>query len=473
MESRLPPHSIEAEQAFLGCLMLGPWTQMQAACRAFPLTPLVEDPGRVDDSGIFYDLRHATIFQVMRILAGRKIQLDVVTVCSELKTRGMLESVGGIAYVTGLADSTPSHAAVTHYADILRDAWAARKMLQAARGIAQDCMDWGGSSDTKTILERAEREVIAVRKETSGVGEIRTRAEILTDLVGKIQEAQLGHSHICGVSTGLAPLDRVLGGWKPGKLYVIAAPEKTGKSAFARQVADHAASIIDEEGKHTCPVAYFSFEMTAEEIELRSLSAESGVDSMKMMMHSGLSPSDMRRIVVALGAIKKRPLRIVDKKMSVDQLIGMVRRQKAEIGCGLVVVDYLQLVRGTTGKKFGTRENEVSDVSRELKGLALDEGIPVIALAQMNRGYQHGDRDPRPSDLRESGAISQDADCVMFLWPPSDVDQDAENDPVIDLNLGVKLHRGGPTGIARVQFQKPVFTMRELPRRTTPIEDCQ
>jgi replicative DNA helicase len=391
----------------------------------------------------FYVPAHQAIFEAMRELFDANQAIDAVTVSEELRRRGELEKIGGIQYLTRLVDIVPSTSNVAYYAGIVEEHAKRRELIRAGALVTEVAFDI--DEDISTVMDRAEQEVL-------GVAERRTSQTLLevgpmfSDVLEHIELLEERGSEITGLETGFVDLDKKLAGLQPANLVVIAARPAMGKSSLALGIGIHVAKKAE-------PVAFFSLEMSKEELVQRILSHEGRVDSMKL--RSGQLGPLWKRVVDAAGRMYKAPIFVDDSPVvTVTDIRAKCRRLKRKKGLSLVVVDYLQLMQASTREN---RQQEISEITRNLKNLARELSVPVIAVSQLNRSLEaREDKRPRLSDLRESGAIEQDADVVMFIYRheyyhPEDPDKRGIAEVI------VAKHRAGSTGPVEMTFQ-PEFT---------------
>ncbi|WP_110668692.1 MULTISPECIES: replicative DNA helicase [Salinicola] len=427
---KMPPHSLEAEQSVLGGLMLdnSSWDTVSERLVA-------------DD---FYRHEHRLTFNAMAELAEATQPLDVVTLSESLERRDQLESVGGLAYLAELARNTPSAGNIRAYADIVRERAMLRKLIQASRQIADSAYSPEGRAADELINE-AERLVFQISESRPKFGGPQGMSQLLTKAVDRIDELFNMKGEMTGISTGFRDLDEMTSGLQPSDLVIIAGRPSMGKTTFAMNLVEHAVVSSDK------PVVVFSMEMPAESLMLRMLSSLGRIDQTRVRTGQ-LEDEDWPRLTSAVNLLKDRQLFIDDTPaLSPNELRSRVRRIAREHGnVGLVMIDYLQLMQVP-----GLSENrtaEISEISRSLKGVAKEFSCPVVSLSQLNRSLeQRPNKRPVMSDLRESGAIEQDADVIAFVYRDEVYNTDnPDNKGLAELIIGKQ--RNGPIGTVHMAF---------------------
>jgi replicative DNA helicase len=386
----------------------------------------------------------------MIALGENQQAIDLVTLTESLHRVGELESSGGAPYLAALADGMPRVSNVEHYARIVREKALLRNLIHATHNIQQRALE--GEDGADTILDNAESSIFALAEDRVKAGLIPVK-DIVRDNFERLEKIFREGKSITGVSTGYAELDKLLSGLQPSELLILAARPSQGKTALALNFAEN---ISIRAGS---PVAFFSLEMSKESLLQRLLASVAQIDAHKF--RSGhLSREDWRRMTEALGTISNAPLWIDDAgSTSVLEIGAKARRLKREKGLSLVVVDYLQLITGRG--RFGNRQEEVSSISRALKGLAKELQIPVLVLSQLTRAPEREERGPQLSDLRESGAIEQDADVVMFIYRPHWSKMDASPEERDQAEIQVAKQRNGPTDKVRFVFRSRLTRFEE------------
>lgn len=423
---RVPPQDVDAERSVLGGMLLeeSAVTEVMAQLKS-------ED---------FYRNSHRQIFEAMTTLYARNEPLDEITISACLQSSGNLEKVGGQSYLASLTESVPTAANVAHYARIVRSHALTRRLIEAATSIAG--AGYEGHGDIDVLLDQAESKIFEITsaREQRAFTPLK---EIVKDAFKQIEKLYEQKQPITGVSTGYLDLDRVTSGFQPADLIIVAGRPSMGKTAFALGVAQNAAL------HNKTSVAVFSLEMAKEQLVMRMLCSEARIDSQRLR-GGMLKDSDWPRLARAAGLLAEAPIYIDDTgSISVLEMRAKARRLQAERGLGLIVVDYLQLMRGRSGSEG--REREISEISRGLKALAKELGIPVVALSQLNRSLeQRADKRPMLSDLRESGAIEQDADVIAFVYRDEYYNADSEHKGLAEVIIGKQ--RNGPTDTVTLKF---------------------
>ncbi len=421
MVEKIPPHNTEAEKSVLGSAMLS----------KDALADVIDQVAAED----FYDAAHREIFQVMVELFRNNVSVDIVTVCEELKKRKSLEMVGGRAYIATLSSIAPSTSNAAEYAKIVAEKSSMRRLIQTAEDIREK--GYEESMEASDILDYAEKGIfeIAQKGQKSDFAPIK---EVLIENIAMIDKAIQTQGQVVGLPTGFKRLDEVTSGLHRSDLVIIAARPAMGKTAFVLNIAQNAAI------KSGASVLIFSLEMSKAQLGQRLLSMESRVEMQKLKT-GNIERGDWDRINMALDSLSKTNLHIDDTPgISVLEMKNKCRRLKAEKGLDLVIIDYLQLMKGE-GKANDSRQQEISNLSRYLKLLAREMDCPVLVLSQLSRAAeQRQDHRPVLSDLRDSGAIEQDADMVIFLYRDDYYNPDNSEKPGI-CEVNIAKHRSGPT----------------------------
>jgi|JI10StandDraft_1071094.scaffolds.fasta_scaffold248125_2 replicative DNA helicase len=426
---RVPPQDVEAERAVLGSILLS----NEAIYTAI-------EHLQADD---FYKPGHRLIFKAMMDLATKSEPIDNITVHAALKGKNELEQVGGLVAIVELAEAVPTAANIGHYAALVKNRATLRKLIDAATGIVTSAFEGGQADD---VLDSAEKMIfeISMVKSRKGITPIK---DVVRDAFKKIESLFEQKKEITGVATGFVDLDRQLSGLQPSDLIIVAGRPSMGKTSFAINMGTNAALRDDR------AVAIFSLEMSKEQLVMRMLCSEGRID-MSKMRGGFLDDSDWPKLARAAGMLSDAPIFLDDTgSISVLEVRAKCRRLAAERGdkgLGLIIIDYLQLMRGSANAQ--SREQEISEISRGLKSLAKELHVPVIALSQLNRSLeQRADKRPVLSDLRESGAIEQDADVIMFVYRDEVYEKDREdNKGIAEIIVGKQ--RNGPIGTVRTKF---------------------
>ena len=435
---RLPPHSLEAEQGVLGCVMLNPNENMGTCIEKFK-----------SGSEVFYDLRHRELYELIAELYDKKQPIDIFTLSQSLRDRNQLNNVGGLAYLNDLMDKAPSGLNLPYYLDIVREKYVLRKMLHTCTDIVGRVYEEQDNVDA--LLDTVERDVLAISEERSE-NEDKSIKTLVRDAISTLESYHKNQGMLTGLSSGFHDLDRMTHGMHPGEMVVIAARPSMGKTSLAMNIAEHVALEQNQ------PVGVFSLEMTAESLILRMLCCRARIN-LRAVRDGFFAERDFPRITKAATELAKAPIVIDDTPgLSVLQLRARARRMSQQHGIKLFVIDYLQLLN-STARRAENRQQEISDISSGVKALAKELSVPVIVLSQLNRELEKDkSRKPRMSDLRESGAIEQDADLIGLLYKPSKGDDDdgpayAEQES-IGVNLLIAKQRNGPTGDVSLTFFK-------------------
>lgn len=425
---KLPPQSVEAEESILSTVLLDNSTLVD-----------VVEMLRADD---FYRTAHQKIFKAVEELFRKSEPVDLITMANTLRDQGELEAVGGAAYLARLVDTVPSAVNVGHYARIVRDKASLRRLITKANEITQHCYEDAGNLDQ--VLDFAEAAVFEI-SENKHRAAFHPLSKIIELNIDALEERQGNRALVTGIPTGFTRLDHMTSGLQGSDLIILAARPSMGKTALALNLARNAA--LDG----NVPVAVFSLEMSKEQLSMRMLCAEARVDAGRL--RSGfLNPEDWSRITEAAGVLSEAPIFIDDSPdISATSIRTKSRRLKMDKDLGLVIVDYLQLMRGAPGTE--RRDLEISEISRSLKLLAKELNVPVLALSQLNRRLEErSDKRPQLSDLRESGALEQDADVVAFIYRDEVYNKEENNPNRGTAEIILAKQRNGPTGVVPLTF---------------------
>jgi replicative DNA helicase len=436
---RKPPQNIEAEQSILGSVLLNN-TSLDS----------VLDIIQGED---FYRDAHRKIFSVMREMHAANEAIDYLTLEDKLKQRNQLEEIGGVNYIASLTDVVPSTANISHYARIVRDKAIARRLIHASTEILRAGFD--DSENLDEYLDHAEQLIFQVSQNRAMTGVVPIK-ELVKGSFSAIEKLYERKDAFTGCPTGFTDLDQMTAGFQPSDLIIIAGRPSMGKTSLALNIGQYAAQ------KQNIPVLLFSLEMSKESLTMRLLCAEARVDFQRM--RSGhLTDSDWGRLARAAGILSEAELfiddtagiRIMEMRAKARRLIAELKKQ--DKGLGMILVDYLQLA--SAGKSLDSREREISEISRSLKGLAKELNVPVVALSQLSRKTESREsKRPQMSDLRESGAIEQDADVILFIYRDEVYNQETADKGIAEIIIGKQ--RNGPTGTVRLQFS-PEYTRFE------------
>ena len=437
MDSRIPPQNIEAEQSVLGAMML----DKEAIAKA----------SEILTSEDFYREAHRVIFNAMLELYNKNEAVDMVTITDILRRDNKLEDIGGIAYITALANVVPTAANVKYHADIIAEKSVLRQLVRVSTEIAT--MGYEGSDDVGVLLDTAESRILEIsnRKKKNDFTQIK---DVLMDSVQGLEKLITNKGGLTGLPTGFPDLDKLTSGLHPSDFIILAARPSMGKTALALNIVQNVALRVHKQiGGEPRSVAFFSLEMSKEQLVHRMLCAEAGIDSQRLRVGE-MGDKDWDSLWAACDTMSKAKIYIDDTAgITAMEMRSRARRLKAEHGLDLIVVDYLQLMQGSGRKSFsGDRQQEVSEISRSLKALARELDVPVLALSQLSRGVEARQvKRPMLSDLRESGSLEQDADIVAFLYREDYYDKETENKHT---ELIIAKHRNGPVDTVNLFFHK-------------------
>jgi len=415
---RVPPQNLEAEQAVLGAILLDSEALITAMERI--------------SSEDFYRGSHQRIFE----------PVDLITLISRLQDKQQLEEVGGVSYLTELANAVPTSANVDYYAQIVEEKSMLRRLIRAATQIVSN--GYSSAEDVGELLNEAEQRILEISQRRSGSGFVAIR-DVLMEVFERVEFLYHHKGGVTGISSGFPDLDKMTSGFQRSDLIIVAARPSVGKTAFALNIAQN----VGVRSRET--VAIFSLEMGAAQLVQRMICAEANVDATRMRT-GFLEPDDWEKLTMAIGALSEANIYIDDSpSVTVADIRAKCRRLKKEKGLGMILIDYLQLIQGRG--KGDNRQQEVSEISRTLKAIARELDVPVIALSQLSRGVeQRQDKRPMMSDLRESGSIEQDADIVAFLYRDDYYDKETEKKNIIEIIIAKQ--RNGPVGTVELAFLK-------------------
>jgi replicative DNA helicase len=427
---KLAPQAVDAEQSVLGSILID-------ADAILKVADFLHAPD-------FYRQQHADIYESMLALHGQREPIDLVTLADELARRERLDAIGGPAYLSTLMNVVPTAVHVEHYARIVERKAVLRNLIAAAGRIA--AVGYEEANDAEVAIDRAESILFEISQRRT-IGGFESLATLLGQAYDRLEYLHEHRGQILGIPSGLSQLDTLLGGFQPSDLIILAARPSVGKTSLALNIAQHAS--VREAKK----VAVFSLEMSKEQLSLRLLSAETGINP-RPLQTGFMEETDWSKIATVMNDMAGAPMWIDDSPaLSIMELRTKARRLEAEQhGLDLLIVDYLQLMQANVQAREPNRVQEVSEISRGLKQLARELKVPVIALSQLSRGVeQRGSAEPRLSDLRESGSIEQDADVVIFLYREGEQNADSEVELV---KAKIAKHRNGPIGEVPLQFRK-------------------
>jgi replicative DNA helicase len=438
---RVPPHSLEAEQSVLGGLLLD--------------NSVWDRAGDLLTDSDFYRYEHRLIYAAIGALVSATKPADVITVFEHLQSLGKVEEVGGLVYLNALAQSVPSAANLRRYAEIVRERAVLRKLIAASDEIATQAFNPQGKAVSQ-ILDEAESRIFQIGEEGSRARQgFHSMDALVVELLDRVQElAENGGSEVTGVPTGFYDLDRMTAGLQGGDLIILAARPSMGKTAFALNIAEHVAV------KEQLPVVVFSMEMGASQLAMRLIGSLGRIDQQRLRT-GRLQDDEWGRLSDAVEQLRNVSIFIDETPaLNPSELRARARRQARQCGkLGLIVIDYLQLMSGSGSDE--NRATEIGEISRGLKALAKELQCPVIALSQLNRSVEtRPDKRPMMSDLRESGAIEQDADVIMFIYRDDYYNKDSKEPGVAEILIGKQ--RNGPTGTVRLTFLKPLTKFENM-----------
>lgn len=438
IEEIRPPQNLEAEVSVLGSILL----EKDAITR-------IADILKPDD---FYSDAHKIIYESMIDLYEKHQPIDLITLTNKLKEKKVLDAIGGASYVSTLVNAVPSSAHITHYGKIVADKATLRRLIESANEVTQNAYE--EKDEISAILDKAEQAIFKV-SERNLKGKFVPIKNILEETFERIDDLHKDKDKLRGLPTGFSDLDGLLAGLQLSDLIIIAARPSVGKTSFALNIAEHVA--LDE----GIPVAVFSLEMSKEQLVDRLLASQAKIDLWKLRT-GNLEDEDFPRIGQAMATLSEAPLFIDDSAMiNVLEMRTKARRLQAERGLGLIVIDYLQLMGGGNSEN---RVQEISEISRALKGLARELNVPVIALSQLSRAVEaRPDKRPVLSDLRESGSIEQDADVVMFIYREELYDAETEKRGIAEILI--RKHRNGPIGSVNLHFKQEQTSFHNLDKK--------
>ena len=434
MDVRIPPHNLDAEKAVLGALLTN-GSNMGA---------VVDTVTSILKSEDFYRDAHRIIYDAILEIVHANKTADFITVGEELDRRKRLDAVGGLAYITSLANESVSYN-VEEHAKIISEKAQLRRLIDAGNKIVG--MTYAGEDEPTAILNKAEQMVLDVSGQTQSESSFAAIGEVVLSNLDKLNALQQHDGAITGVPTGFKDVDHIFNGLQKSDLILVAARPAMGKTAFTLNIAQNVTMLYDK------TVAFFSLEMGKEQLVGRILSSVAGVSSEKLRRAYNMDPTDWEKVIAAADRMSKSKLFIDDTPgLTVQDMRSKLRRLKVEHGLDLVIVDYIQLMQGrNAGKGSENRQQEVSEISRNLKLIAREFNVPVIALSQLSRSVEsRPDKRPVLSDLRESGSLEQDADIVIFLYRDKYYDENSEKGD--NAEVLIRKHRNGSIGTVELQF---------------------
>jgi len=461
---RLPPHSDECERGVIGCCLLSPNESLDDCIEKFG----------DDAKSMFFDMRHQTIFNLLVKMRDENTGIDLITVQQRLADEKLLQGCGGITYLSELQDCVPSTANLGWYLDHVREKYILRRLIQTCTGVISGIYDYEG--DVESLVDQVEKDVLSINSSNTNAAQPSVK-DFLNRAINNIEVAYNSNGKPTGIETGYLDLDGYTDGLHAGDYIVIAARPSMGKTALAMNIAEHVAV------NSKIPVGIFSLEMTGESLVERMLGSVARVN-IRDIKKGILFEASQPKIVSAAGLINNAPLYIDPTSgLSILQLKARARRMVQKHGIKLFVIDYLQLLHSSTMRNNDNREREIADISAGIKSLAKELNVPIIALAQLNRELEKDkNRKPRMSDLRESGAIEQDADVIGLLYKPNQDDPDTQEQQDEGETIGLLLakQRNGPQHVTcyftflkkftRFETQSK-FTEQDIPDSKQPYSD--
>ncbi|MDD5007565.1 MAG: replicative DNA helicase [Syntrophorhabdaceae bacterium] len=444
MQGRVPPQNLEAEQSLLGGLLVDPDS----------MNKVVDVVSTAD----FYKDAHGRIFGIMLDLYERNEPIDLITMSSLARDRNILEGIGGVTYLNTLVDLMPSAANIVQYAKMVKEKSLLRKLINTATEIIEKGFQVDSNIDS--YVDEAERMIFQVSEDKFRPSFYSVK-DFVMENVKTIERLYERKQFVTGVPTGFTEIDKMTSGLQSSDLIIVAGRPSMGKTAFSMNIAQHVSMLKET----PVPVGIFSLEMSKEQLVTRLLSSESEIEHSKLRTGT-LSGAEWPKLADAAGKLRDAVMYIDDSPgLSVLELRARARRLKKEHGLGLLIVDYLQLMRGRSGTD--RREQEISEISRSMKALAKELQIPVIAISQLNRAPEQREKDnkrPRLADLRESGAIEQDADVIFFIYRDVVYNKEIQEEDKNIAEVIIGKQRNGPTGTVELAFQDKFTTFRNLYR---------
>ena len=441
----VPPQNLEAEASLLGALLID--------------TDAIVKIADMVSTNDFYDERHAHIYQAIKNLYDNHKPIDILTLTNELRSSKQLDNVGGAAYLTQLTNFVPTAAHVEQYAEIITQKSLRRRLIKASQEIVK--LGYDEEKGLQDLIEVAESRLFDVSQKHVKQ-DIVSLESILADSFDRLDELHKEKGAIRGVTTGFKDLDNILAGFQKSDLIIVAARPSMGKTALSLNLAHNVAVKADQ------PVLLFSLEMSKEQLVDRMLSMESGVDAWALRT-GNLSDADFEKIGHAMGTLSEAKIYIDDTpSITISDLRTKARREHHKNNLGLIIIDYLQLMSGSKSFGDGNRVQEISEISRGIKGIARELNVPIIALSQLSRSVEsRSPQIPQLADLRESGSIEQDADVVAFIYREEYYNPDSERKNITD--IFIKKHRNGPTGAIELYFDREKQRFRSIDTRHAAV----
>ena len=445
---KVPPQNMQAEMSVLGCMLMD----------RYAVDRTIEEL----DSESFYASAHQTIFSAMLTLYKNNRPIDPVTLVNALTEAGTLDQVGGAVYLTELVDMVPTTAHIDTYIKIVAQKYLARELIAASTETVKECYEL--QEDSEELLDHVQSRIFELAEKRIGKS-FQPAVSLVKGVVDKLEKLHDDSHYATGVPSGFYDLDEITSGFQRSDLIVIASRPSMGKTALALSIAQHIA-VTEKKGAPPIPIVIFSIEMSSEQLIQRMICSLAEIDAQRVRKGK-FTNSEWVRITTAADRLAKAPIYINDTPgISALQIRAIARRLRSTYGIELVIVDYIQLMQGST-RRYDNRQQEISEISRLLKGLARELNIPVLALSQLNRDVEsRPGRKPQLSDLRESGAIEQDADVVILLMRPDYYDEDIRPG---EADLFIAKQRNGPTGYVTLTFLKDITRFVPLSRQSVTV----
>lgn len=444
LNGRIPPQSLDSERAVLGSIMLRPGA--------------IHEVTDVIDAESFYAAKHKDIWNIMLELSSRGEPIDMLSVSQKLSERNQLDSIGGMNYLTELTNSVPASTNIRHYADIVYKKYILRSIIEAG----DDISVIGFKENVENVyeaLDQAEKRIMGISSPSRGKT-FTSLKDTLPEAWNRLEKLHETRGQLRGIPTGFHDLDQYLAGLQKSDLIILAARPSMGKTTLALDIARQAAS------NHGTPTVIFSLEMSSQQLVDRMLAAESRVNAWNLRTGNLSTEKDFSQIRDSLDRLAKAPIFIDDQAgNSIVRMRSVCRRIQAEHGVGLIIVDYLQLM--STSKNYDSMVNQVTEISRSLKGLAKEFDAPVIALSQLSRAVEARGGKPRLSDLRDSGSIEQDADVVMFIHREDKGKDESEKTNIAEILI--EKHRNGPVGRVELYFDEKTTTFMTIEKNNMDV----